>query len=118
MPLWFVRGLRRGVVTTRYPARPDASAEALPTPPAFRPEALTRELADRLQEICPSRALTRNGDVLIFDAGACTACGRCREAAPEAVSASGEFELAATDRAHLVKRIPLLGEVPHESGSR
>ena len=23
MPQWFVRGLRRGVVTTRYPARPD-----------------------------------------------------------------------------------------------
>ena len=26
MPLWFARGLRRGVVTTRYPARPDSSA--------------------------------------------------------------------------------------------
>jgi hypothetical protein len=26
MPLWFVRGLRRGVVTTRYPARPDEPA--------------------------------------------------------------------------------------------
>jgi dissimilatory sulfite reductase (desulfoviridin) alpha/beta subunit len=110
MPLWFLRGLRRGVVTTRYPARPDASAAALPTPPAFRPEALTRELADRLCLICPSRALTRSGDVLIFDAGACTACGRCREAAPEAVTSSGEFELAVTDPAHLVKRIPLLGE--------
>jgi dissimilatory sulfite reductase (desulfoviridin) alpha/beta subunit len=110
MPLWFLRGLRRGVVTTRYPARPDASARALPTPPAFRPDALTRELADRLQEICPSRALAADNDVLIFDAGACTACGRCREAAPEAISASGEFELAATDRGHLVKRIPLLRE--------
>jgi formate hydrogenlyase subunit 6/NADH:ubiquinone oxidoreductase subunit I len=48
--------------------------------------------------------------VLIFDAGACTACGRCLEAAPEAVTPSGEFELAARDRGHLVKRIPLLGE--------
>ena len=37
MTLWFIRGLRRGVVTTRYPARPDASAASLPTPPAFRP---------------------------------------------------------------------------------
>jgi formate hydrogenlyase subunit 6/NADH:ubiquinone oxidoreductase subunit I len=110
MPLWFARGLRRGVVTTRYPARPDSSAAALPTPPAFRPDALTRELADRLCLICPSWALTRNGDVLIFDAGACTACGRCQEAAPAAVTASGEFELAATDPAHLVKHIPLLGK--------
>jgi formate hydrogenlyase subunit 6/NADH:ubiquinone oxidoreductase subunit I len=48
--------------------------------------------------------------VLIFDVGACTACGRCREAAPGAVTASGEFELAATARGHLVKRIPLRGE--------
>jgi formate hydrogenlyase subunit 6/NADH:ubiquinone oxidoreductase subunit I len=110
MPLWFLRGLQRGVITTRYPARADGSATDLPTPPAFRPEALTRELADRLCLVCPSRALTRNGDVLFFDAGACTACGRCRETAPEAVTTSGEFELAATDRAHLVKRIPLRGE--------
>jgi len=109
MPLWSLRGLRRGVVTTHYPARPDGSAAALPTPPAFRPEQLTRDLADRLVAVCPSWALTRSGDTLIFDAGACTACGRCRQEAPAAVVASGEFELAATDRDHLVKRIPLLG---------
>ncbi len=109
MPLWFLRGLRRGVVTTRYPARPDASAAELPTPPAFRPEALTRQVADRLVAVCPSLALTRSDDMLIFDVGACTACGRCRAEAPGAAAASGEFELAATDPAHLVKRIPLLG---------
>jgi formate hydrogenlyase subunit 6/NADH:ubiquinone oxidoreductase subunit I len=116
MPLWFIRGLRRGVVTTHYPARPDSSARHLPTPPAFRPWRLDRGLADRLCRVCPSRALhvagdgEGGGDVLLFDVGACTACGLCREAAPEAVTASGEFELAATNRAHLVKRIPLLGE--------
>lgn len=110
MPLWFVRGLRRGVVTTHYPARPDPSAAALPTPPAFRPLRLDRQTADRLSEVCPSRALRREGDLLIFDVGACTACGRCRETAPEAVTVSGEFELAATDRGSLIKRIPLLGE--------
>ena len=108
MPLWFVRGLRRGVVTTHYPARPDPSASFLPTPPAFRPSQLDRQVADRLCEVCPSHALRREDDLLIFDAGACTACGRCREAAPEAVTVSGEFELAATSRGSLVKRIPLL----------
>ena len=110
MPFWFVRGLRRGVVTTRYPARPEPSAADLPTPPVFRAQRLDADLADRLCEVCPSRALRREGGVLIFDVGACTACGRCREAAPEAVTASGEFELATTVRAHLVKRIPLLRE--------
>ncbi len=109
MPLWTLRGLRRGVVTTRYPARPDPSAQLLPTPPAFRPDVLTRDLADRLAVICPSHALARDGDVLVFDVGACTACGRCRAEAPEAAAASGEFELATTNRAHLVKRIPLGG---------
>jgi hypothetical protein len=107
MPLWFARGLRRGIVTTRYPARPDPSAASLPTPPAFRARLLDADIADRLTRVCPSRALRREDDTLIFDVGACTACGRCREAAPEAVTASGEFELAATTRADLVKRIPL-----------
>jgi hypothetical protein len=109
MPLWTLRGLRRGVVTTRYPARPEPSAGLLPTPPAFRPEALTRDLADDLAAVCPSRALRRDGDALVYDVGACTACGRCRAEAPQAVAASGEFELAAAARAHLVKRIPLAG---------
>jgi hypothetical protein len=109
MPLWTIRGMRRGVVTTHYPARPDPSAELLPTPPAFRPEALAPDLADRLVAVCPSHALARDGHTLVFDVGACTACGRCRAEAPEAASESGEFELAATARAHLIKRIPLAG---------
>lgn len=109
MPLWFARGLRRGVVTTRYPARPDSSAASLPTPPAFRPRQLTRETADRMIAICPSTALSRRDDALIFDAGACTACGRCAQAAPDAVTPSGEFELAVAARAALIKTIPILG---------
>jgi formate hydrogenlyase subunit 6/NADH:ubiquinone oxidoreductase subunit I len=110
MPFWFARGLRRGVVTTRYPARSDGSAAFLPTPPAFRPRQLTRQTADRLVAVCPSMALHRQDDVLIFDVGACTACGRCAEAAPDAVTPSGEFELATTARSALVKRIPIRGE--------
>ena len=110
MPLWFLRGLSRGVVTTRYPARPDASAATLPTPPAFRPRLLTLQLADRLVAVCPSAALSRQDDVLVFDVGACTCCGRCAEAAPDAVTPSGQWELAATSRETLVKQIPILGD--------
>ena len=107
MPLWFARGIRRGIVTTRYPARPDSSAADLPTPPAFRAGAIDAPLADRLASVCPSQALRRDGAVLVFDVGRCTACGRCRDAAPQAVTASGEFELAATSRGHLVREIML-----------
>ena len=110
MPFWFARGLRRGVVTTRYPARSDGSAAFLPTPPAFRPRQLTRAAADRLVAVCPSGALSRPDDALIFDVGRCTACGRCAEAAPDAVTPSGEFELASTARSALVKKIPIYGE--------
>jgi ferredoxin-like protein FixX len=111
MPLWFVRGLRRGVVTTRYPARPDDSAALLPTPPAFRARDLTGEAADRMVAVCPGTALSRRDDVLIFDVGACTACGRCAEAVPDAVAPSGEWELATTDRSALIKAIPIRGAV-------
>ena len=107
MTLWFIRGIRRGVVTTRYPARPDASARFLPTPPAFRPEALTRETAARLAAACPSGALRIDGTVMVYDVGRCTACGRCAAEAPAAVQSSGEFELAATGRSELIKRIPM-----------
>jgi ferredoxin len=110
MPLWFVRGLRRGVVTTGYPARPEPAAALLPTPPAFRPSALTREVAERLVGACPSAALRLSRAALVFDAGACTACGRCAEAVPDAVTASGDWELATTDRSALIKEIPLAGE--------
>jgi ferredoxin-like protein FixX len=110
MTLWFVRGIRRGVVTTRYPARPDESARFLPTPPAFRPRALTRDTADRLAGTCPSGALRRHGDTLVFDVGKCTACGRCAAEAPHAVTTSGAWELAATSRSVLIKTIALRGE--------
>lgn len=107
--MWFARGLRRGVVTTRYPARSDSSAAALPTPPTFRPGELTRELVDVMISVCPGTALSRAGDTLVFDVGACTACGRCAKVAPHAITPSGEFELAATARSVLIKMIPIRG---------
>jgi len=111
MTLWFIRGLRRGVVTTRYPARPDASARFLPTPPVFRSRALTRETAGRLAAICPSGALRLDDRTLVYDVGRCTACGRCAAEAPAAVQSSGEFELAAAARSELIKKIPIRGDL-------
>jgi hypothetical protein len=109
MALWFVRGLRRGVVTTRYPRAPDPSALALPTPPAFDPRLLTPEIADDLAARCPSGALARREDVLLLDLGTCTACGRCIAASGGAARPSGSWDLAATEREHLVKTVPIDG---------
>jgi hypothetical protein len=108
--LWFLRGLRRGVVTTRYPARLDPWTRVLATPPAFRSGLLTRSLADRLEAACPSGARWRVDDVLVLDVGACTACGRCAEVGGDAVTASGALLLASRDRESLRKHIPILGD--------
>jgi hypothetical protein len=107
MPSWLLRGLRRGVVTTGYPARPDPSAADLPTPPVFLPGRLSAALAAALVRVCPSRALSLAGDRLRYDVGACTACRRCLQVAGAAAAPSGEFELAATARSQLIKHIPI-----------
>jgi dissimilatory sulfite reductase (desulfoviridin) alpha/beta subunit len=106
---WFLRGLRRRVVTTRYPARPEPSATALPSPPAFRADLITDDLADRLVAACPSGALVRERGELRYDVGACTSCGRCAAVAEDVVRPSGLVELAVTERGQLVKWIPIGG---------
>lgn len=106
MMLWFFRGLRKGVVTTRYPAAVDSWAHDLPSPPTFDLQLLTRAHADRLVSVCPSRALRREGRELVLDLGACTGCGRCMG---EGVRPSGQFELASRSRQRLVRRIPIGG---------
>lgn len=111
MAFWFARGLRRGVVTTRYPhGEPEAWTATLPTPPVLRADALTARAVDVLVALCPSAALRRDGGELVFDVGACTGCGRCL--ASEVAEPSGVWELAATTRAALVRRIPIRGGEP------
>jgi len=106
--LWFLRGLRRGIVTTRYPAGTrDRWTDALPSAPAFRAAALTAALADRLEAACPSGAIRRRPNLLSVDLGACTGCGRCIDVGGGAVVESGEFLLAARRREDLIKQVPI-----------
>lgn len=109
MAFWFYRGLRRGIATTSYPKAVGAWAVSLPSPPAFHSARLTPGVVDRLVAECPSAALARERAALIVDIGRCTGCGRCIEVGGGAVRPSGEFELAAWDRAALVKRVPIRG---------
>jgi ferredoxin len=109
MAHWFARGLLRGIVTTRYPARDEMSVLMLPTPPVFNPELLTGALVDELVVACPSQALRREQQTLRYDVGACTACERCLRLAGDAARPCGTVELAATARDQLVKYLPILG---------
>jgi hypothetical protein len=109
MAFWFLRGLRKGIVTTRYPRAIDPWTQALPTPPAFRSDRLTSELANKLVESCPPQAMAREAGQLVVDLGACTACGRCLEVGGDALERSGVFELSSWRREQLIKRIPIRG---------
>ena len=110
MAFWFVRGLRRGIATTRYPKTIDSWALALPSPPAFHSALLTTGLVDRLARNCAADAITREGHELVIDLGRCTGCGRCVELSDGAARPSGEFLLASSDRGALVKRVPIRGD--------
>ena len=118
MAFWFYRGLRRGIATTRYPRSVDRWARDLPSPPVFHSTRLTIGLVDRLVAACPAKALSREQHELVADLGRCTGCGRCADLAYGAVRPSGEFQLAATDRAALITRVPIRGQEEAGIGDR
>ncbi len=110
MAFWFYRGLRRGIVTTRYPrGRPDAWTSDLPTAPAFHSTRLTYGLVRRLIAVCPTGAITSDDSHLVIDLGRCTGCRRCTELDRDAAAPSGESLLAAPDRKSLIKRVRIEG---------
>ncbi len=81
MSIWVLRGLRDGVVTTRWPRRPDDYADS------WRGPALARGAAaspGELEALCPTGAIAAgpNGAVRV-DQGACILCGRCVAARPD-----------------------------------
>lgn len=107
MTIWLVKGLLRRVVTTRYPRAAEPSTSALPTPPVIRADLVDEHTADLLAQVCPSRALVRDGDELVYDVGRCTSCGRCLAAAPGVARRSGIFELSTPRRGYLLRHIPI-----------
>ena len=110
MAFWFYRGVRKGIVTTRYPRTVDPWARGLPSAPGFHAARLTVPLVDRLTRECPAGAIAREDLELVVDLGRCSGCGRCLELGEGAVHPSGEFLLATTDRAALRKRVPIRGQ--------
>lgn len=116
MAFWFYRGLRRGIVTTRYPKIVDPWTRGLPSAPSFHSTRLTLDLVNRLVRACPAAALGREDRDLVVDLGRCTACGHCLEVGEGAVQPSGDFLLATSDRTALVKRVPIRGDERIENG--
>ena len=83
MSPWALRGLREGVVTTRWPGRPDPYADDWHGPATVRDPARRTSGRD-LAGLCPTGAISPAGDgSLAIDQGRCVLCGRCVAARPD-----------------------------------
>lgn len=107
---WVLRGLRDGVVTSRYPRRPDGYGDgyraALSVVEGADAAAVDGHLGEKaaLASLCPTGAIEVGGRLSV-DRGRCILCGRCVEARPDLFAFDPSPEVATlTRRALLVPR--------------
>jgi Ni,Fe-hydrogenase III small subunit/ferredoxin len=81
MSPWVLRGLRNGVVTSRWPARPDPYADGW-RGPATVLDPRPAESAD-LAALCPTGAVAVTDGSVRLDQGRCILCGRCIAGRPD-----------------------------------
>lgn len=93
---WALRGLREGVVTTRYPRRPDPYADAFPAAVRAAPT------GDVDEALCPTDAIRNADGRLRIDRGRCVLCGRCVHDRPDLFSWAPGSQIAALTRPALV----------------
>jgi len=109
--IWALRGLRDGVVTTKWPGRPDDYADSWPGPATVRPDA-GPEQAD-VETLCPTGAIEAIGPLRV-DQGRCVLCGHCVAARPDlftwSAGATGPAAAAVARQALVVPDEPETGE--------
>ena len=101
MSPWVLRGLRDGVVTTRWPARPDPYADGWRGPAAVL-DPHPAGVGDAAS-MCPTGAISSQADGSVrLDQGRCILCGRCVEQRPDAFGWTHGLTGAALTRESLV----------------
>jgi Ni,Fe-hydrogenase III small subunit/ferredoxin len=103
-----LRGLRDGVVTTRWPAKPDPYADTWrgPVRPATSPADPTSP-AD-LMDLCPTGAIAVTDGTVRVDQGRCILCGRCVAERPGVFA----WSEGATGPAALTREQLIIPELP------
>jgi Ni,Fe-hydrogenase III small subunit len=115
---WIARGLRKGIVTSRYPRH------AEPAPNGFqgRVEVLDpHDAPAELERVCPTGAISIREGELALDRGSCVLCGLCVAADPSRFAFVNDYETAARSRWGLVVGEPPvapLGAIPRTLGDR
>jgi Ni,Fe-hydrogenase III small subunit/ferredoxin-like protein FixX len=113
--MWALRGLRDGVLSTRWPAQQDSYADAARGPATvLHPAAASGPAAaSRLERLCPAAAITIADDGMVrLDQGRCIQCGRCVAARPDVFGWSAGPAAAAFSRAGLV--VPQILQTPED----
>jgi Ni,Fe-hydrogenase III small subunit/ferredoxin len=108
MSIWVLRGLRDGVVTTRWPAKPDAYADAWRGPARALTNAAEPTSSDDLTELCPTGAITLTDGTVRVDQGRCILCGRCVAERPGVFA----WSQGATGPAALAREQLIIPELP------
>ena len=115
MSLWVLRGLRDGVVTTRWPAKPDAYDDAWPGPARVadsaghgRPDRGSTDRHNYLTDLCPTGAITVADGTVRVDQGRCILCGRCVTERPGVFA----WSQGATGPAALTREQLIIPELP------
>ena len=134
MSIWVLRGLRDGVVTTRWPARPDDYADTWRGPARPLPGNLSSDPAaalssdpgadpDTLETLCPTGAITaEHGGNVRVDQGKCILCGHCVAERPDLFAwsqgATGPGAAAPTREALIVPELPETDEAVEAARAR
>ena len=99
--MWVLRGLRNGVLTTRWPGRRDDYAEGQRGPAKVTAQPAGDDTG--LAGLCPTGAISHPpGEQLALDQGRCICCGRCLARRPDLFAWSRGPAVAALTRPGLV----------------
>jgi Ni,Fe-hydrogenase III small subunit/ferredoxin len=102
--MWALRGLRNGVLTTRWPGRPDDYAAGTRGPAIVLPLSTAGQVSDNdLVQLCPVRAISQDESGRIrLDQGGCILCGRCVSVRPDVFAWAAGPDSASLSRTGLV----------------
>lgn len=98
---WVTRGLREGIVTTRYPRRSDGYGTSFQGHVVCASGATSDEV-EAAAAACPTGAIALEAAGARLDRGSCILCGRCCDIAPRSFHFEPGFETAALRRRVLV----------------
>jgi ferredoxin len=102
---WILRGLRTGIVTTRYPAAPEPQPQGVRNRLTVDPERLTLEIARRASLVCPTGAITWNGDMMRLDLARCIQCGRCVTQSSSVFHFDPDYDLSVREARQLMTTV-------------